>query len=186
MKVSGCGKLSLYPLTGHWFRALNLKHWKTRLITDHTRIFRSRFSAGTPAVPLYRMLYLGENHQVAIYEVGALLGDPNSPLSSPKGSWALMSLHVRLYNVADLTDPRQQKLIATNEQELTGVWVNYPGVAPTQQLGAALYAIPQVEGFLFPSSRVGSRNLAIFMDKLDPRSSIIFHNEVDGCNEQLV
>src|SRR5580700_4066300 len=110
MRLAGCSKLSLHPLTGHWFRALNLKHWKTRLLTDHTRSVRSRFSSATSASPLYRILDLGENHQVAIYEVGALLGDPNAPLSSRRGSWALMSLHVRLHNVADLSDPGQQKL----------------------------------------------------------------------------
>lgn len=185
MRVSGCSKLSLHPLTGHWFRALNLKHWKTRLLTDHTRFVRSRFSSATSASPLYRILYLGENHQVAIYEVGALLGDPTAPLSSPRGSWALMSLHVRLYNVADLSDPDQQKLISTNDQELTGVWANNPGAAPTQKLGAALHAIPSLEGFIFPSSKAGSCNLAVFMDKLDKRSVIAFDNELDGITEML-
>src|SRR6516165_5360913 len=104
MRVGGCSKLSLHPLTGHWFRALNLKHWKTRLLSDHSKMSRSRFSAGTSASPLYRILYLGENHQVAIYEVGALLGDPNAPISSPIGTWVLMSLHVILYHVVDLCD----------------------------------------------------------------------------------
>lgn len=111
MKLSGCGKLVLSPRTGHWFRALNLKHWKSRLATNHTTTARSRFSAATPASPGPRMLYLGENHQVAIYEVGALLGDPNQPVSNPRGSWVLMSLHVQLHRVADLSDPSQQKLI---------------------------------------------------------------------------
>jgi hypothetical protein len=185
MRLSGCSKLSLRPLTGHWFRALNLKYWKTRLLTDHTRFVRSRFSSATPALPLYRILYLGENHQVAIYEVGALLGDPNAPISSPKGSWVLMSLDVRLYRAADLCDPDQQKLISTNDQELTGVWANDPAAAPTQKLGAALYALPDVEGFIFPSSKAGSRNLAIFMDRLDKRSALVFRNELDATSETL-
>ena len=92
MRLAGCTNLTLHPLTGSWFRALNLKHWKTRLSTSHSSTVRSRFSAATPAGPLYRILYLGENHQVAIYEVGALLGDPNSPISNPRGSWLLMCL----------------------------------------------------------------------------------------------
>jgi hypothetical protein len=185
MKVTGCSKLALHPLTRHWFRAVNLTHWKTRLLTDYTWSVRSRFSAGTPTSPLYRILYLGENHQVAIYEVGALLGDPNAPLSSSKGSWVLMSLDVRLYRVADLCDRAQQKLISTNDQELTGVWANGSGVAPTQKLGAALYKLPELEGFTFPSSKAGNRNLAIFMDKLDPKSAIVFQNELDGITENL-
>ena len=186
MKVSGCNKLSLHPHTGHWFRALNLKHWKSRLSTSHTKSARSRFSAATLTEPRYRILYLGENHQVAIYEVGALLGDPNSPLSSPNGSWALMSLDVRLYKVADLSDPAEQKLISTNDQELTGIWPACGGNAPTQKLGAALHAVADLEGFIFPSSKTGSRNLAIFMDKLDKRSLIVFTNELDGKTEKLV
>ena len=186
MKVAGCSKLSLHPLTGYWFRAVNLEHWKTRLLSDHSKTSRSRFSPATSGSPLYRILYLGENHQVAIYEVGALLGDPNAPISRPKGSWALMSLHVRLYNVADLSEPGEQKLIATNDQELTGTWANSSGTAPTQALGVALSAHPGLEGFVFPSSKSGSRNLAIFMDKLDKRSLITFENELDGKVERLV
>ena len=186
MKIGGCANLSLRPQTGTWFRALNLRHWKSRLNTDHSRMSRSRFSDASAASPLYRILYLGENHQVAIYEVGALLGNPNAPLSSPKGSWVLMSLQITLYHVADLCDTTQQRLISTNDQELTGAWANSSGAAPTQQLGAALYALPSLEGFVFPSSKVGSRNLAIFPDKLDARSSIVFQNELDLKREQFI
>jgi hypothetical protein len=58
MKTGGCAKLSLRPRTGTWSRALNLRHWKTRLSTDHSRITRSRFSNASATAPLYRMLYL--------------------------------------------------------------------------------------------------------------------------------
>jgi RES domain len=186
MKTAGCARLSLRPQTGTWFRALNLRHWKTRLHTDHSRTSRSRFSNASATSPLYRILYLGENHQVAIYEVGALLGNPNAPLSSPKGTWVQMSLQVTLYHVADLCDATQQKLITTNDQEFTGAWANSSVPAPTQQLGAALHAIPLLEGFVFPSSKVGSRNLAIFPDKLDARSSIIFQNDLDLKTERFL
>jgi hypothetical protein len=97
-----------------------------------------------------------------------------------------MSLQVTLYHVADLCDITQQRQISTNDQELTGAWANSSGAAPTQQLGAALYSLPLLEGFVFPSSKVGSRNLAIFPDKLDTRSSIIFQNELDGKRERFV
>jgi hypothetical protein len=185
MRLSACNRLALRPLTGHWYRALNLKHWNNRLSASHTSNTRSRFSAATPAAPLYRILYLGENHQVAIYEVGALLGDPDAPISNPKGSWVLMSIQVSLDNTADLSDINQQRIISTTSQELTGVWANLSGAAPTQQLGAALENIPDLEGFIFPSSKAGSRNLAIFPDKLSSRSSLTFHNELDGIHEIL-
>jgi hypothetical protein len=131
------------------------------------------------------MLYLGENHQVAVYEVGALLGDPNQPISNPKGSWVLMSLRVQLHLVADLSDPAQQKLIATNTQELTGSWADADGYAPTQQLGAALFDVPKLEGFVFPSAKAGNLNLAVFMDKLAVGSSLVFQNELLKKREPL-
>jgi RES domain len=68
---------------------------------------------------------------------------------------------------------------------LTGLWANSSGAAPTQQLGEALHAVPLLEGFVFPSAKVGSRNLAIFPDKLDPRSSIIFQNDLDVKTERI-
>jgi hypothetical protein len=40
-------------------------------------------------------------------------------------------------------------IISNNHQELTGAWANLSGAAPTQQLGAALHAIPALEGFIF-------------------------------------
>jgi RES domain len=185
MRISGCNALSLHPLTGSWFRALNLKFWKDRLSTDHTKTWRSRFSDPASNSSPFRVLYLGENHQIAIYEVGALLGDPAAPVSNPKGSWALMSLQLRLHGVADLCEPDQQKLISTNDQELTGIWAN-DSVAPTQELGAALYALPGAEGAIVPSSKGRGRNLVVFMDKLDKRSVISYYNDVDGLKEFLV
>ncbi len=131
------------------------------------------------------MLYLGENHQVAIYEVGALLGDPDDPISNPKGSWVLMSIQITLHQIADLSKLDQQKLISTNRQELTGSWINSLGSVPTHELGVALHARAGLEGFIYPSAKANSRNLAIFMDKLDKRSSISFLNELTSKPEPL-
>jgi len=132
------------------------------------------------------MLYLGENHQVAIFEVGVLLGDPDDPISNPKGAWALMSIQVTLHHIADISDPAQQKIISTNHQELTGSWINSPRPVPTHRLGAALHAVPDLEGFLYPSAKSNNRNLAVFMDKLTKRSSISFLNELINKSELLV
>jgi len=90
-----------------------------------------------------------------------------------------------LYSVVDLCDIAEQKKISTNQQELTGAWANYAGGAPTQILGASLHAMPSLEAFTFPSSKSGSRNLVIFPDKIDTRSSIEFYNELNGTNERL-
>jgi hypothetical protein len=96
-----------------------------------------------------------------------------------------MSLRIQLDQVADLSDPAEQKRIDTNEQELTGAWVNAGGGAPTQTLGAALLAVPELEGFIFPSAKAGSHCLALFMDKLGARSTVTFHNELDNRTEIL-
>jgi hypothetical protein len=145
----------------------------------------SRFSAATVARPLYRIVYLGETHQVAIHEVRALLGDPQAPIANPKGSWAILSLQVVLDQIVDLSLPHQQRIIATNHAELTGNWSNDPGVAPTQALGQSLYNLPGLEGFIYPSSLVNGLCLGIFPDKLGPRSSITFLNEITNRQELL-
>ena len=186
MRLGACGRLARRPLTGHWFRAVRLRHWRSRLDTEHSRTAKSRFSAATAANPLFRVLYLGETDQLAIHEVGALLGDPASPIANPKGSWALLNLSVVLDNVVNLADRAQQRIIGTNDSELTGSWVDTAGVAPTQALGLALYDLPALEGFIYKSSRLNSLCLAVFPEKLGPRSSIAFDNEITGKAERLV
>jgi hypothetical protein len=185
MTVSGCAWLTLRPLTGYWYRAVSLKHWDSRLSSDQSRITRSRFSSGTASTPLYRIIYLGETHQVAIHEVRALLGDPSAPIANSRGSWAILSLNVVLDQIVDLSESSEQRLIATNQSELTGNWRNHPGVPPTHELGHALYSLPGLEGFLYKSSLLDALCLAVFPDKLGPRSSIIFENEITGKRERL-
>jgi RES domain-containing protein len=186
MRLDRCARLKLHPFSGTWYRALALRYWETRLSADHTRISASRFSAASPAEPGPAMLYLAENHQVAIYEVGAVLGDPGAPVSNPRGSWVLMSLEVRLEYVADLCEPAEQSLIETNDQELTGKWFQSPRIVPTQQLGAALHRVKRLQGVLFPSSKPsGGRNLLVFPEKLTARCRIAFPNELDGTVEMV-
>jgi RES domain len=186
MRAARCGRLARRPLTGTWFRVIRLQHWRTRLSSDHSRTATSRFSAATAARPLYRIIYLGENHQVAIHEARALLGHPHSPIANPKGSWAILGLQVVLNHIVDLSLPAQQKLISTNHAELTGDWLNHPGTAPTQELGQALYVLPGLQGSLYPSSLVNGLCLGLFPHKLGPRSSVIFFNEMTNRHEPLI
>jgi hypothetical protein len=185
MRLDGCSALIQRPLTGPWFRAVRLKYWGTRLSSDHSKSTRSRFSRANARELLYRIVYLGETHQVAIHEVRALVGDPTAPIANPKGSWAILSLNVVLHTIVDLSDVSKQRKIETNHSELTGNWANYPGVAPTQELGQALFDLPDLEGFIYASSLVNAKCLAVFPDKLGPRSSIIFDNEITGMSERL-
>jgi RES domain len=188
MKLRNCGKLAHLPLSGHWFRALNLKNFETRLATDHTRTAASRFSSSSETAPLHRILYLAENHQVALYEAGAMLGSPTDPIADPTRSLLLLSLKIRLCRVADLCEEAERRLIGTSFQELTGKWRDSPDRdIPTHRLGLALFRVKGLEGFLFPSSKPsGGRNLVVFPDKIDPgRSSILFRNDLSGDLERL-
>jgi hypothetical protein len=185
MNLKECERLGLQPLTGHWYRAVRLKFWRTRLSTEHTRTAPSRFSTSPPARADYRILYLGETHQVVLYEVGALLGEPTEPVPKPGSSVVVMCLRITLDKVADLTDLSQQRLLKTSAQELTGIWGLGPSWAPTQQLGVALESVAGLEGFIVPGSKPPGRNLVVFPDKLGPRSSIVFHNELTGRDERL-
>ncbi len=129
--------------------------------------------------------YLGENHQVALHEVRALLGNPHAPVANPKGSWAILSFQVVLYDIVDLSISSEQRVIATNHAELTGNCTNYPSIAPTQALGQSLYNLPGLEGFIYPSSLVDGLCLGIFPDKLGSRSTITFSNEMNNRQERL-
>jgi hypothetical protein len=185
MRAGNCGRLSRDHLVGSWFRVLPLKHWKTRLASDHSRISNSRYSAASSADPLYRIVYLGETARVALHEARALQGNPVAPLSPPHISWVILALHVRLSHVIDLSLVSEQRKIGTNYAELTGNWANNPGVPPTQTLGQVLFNLPDVEGFIYPSSLTGESCLGIFPDKLGPSSSITFLNEINGRRERL-
>ncbi len=91
--------------------------------------------------------------------------------------------------MADLTDPRGQKRIRTSEQELTGKWNRHgtAGAAPTQRLGAALFEVPGLEGFLVPTAvpAISGTNLIVFPEKLTPPSRIGFWNPLTRRVERL-
>jgi hypothetical protein len=97
----------------------------------------------------------------------------------------ILSIDIVLDQVVDLTDRSQQRILRTNESELTGSWFNYADVSPTQELGEALQYLPDLESFIYLSSKVHAKCLAIFPDKLGPRSAIVFLNEMTGKKERL-
>jgi hypothetical protein len=97
----------------------------------------------------------------------------------------ILSLQVRLNHVVDLSLAAEQRKVRTNFAELTGNWINNPGPVPTHALGQALFDLPDVEGFVYPSSLTGELCLGIFPDKLGSKSSVTFLNEVSGRREKL-
>ncbi len=188
MKLSACRRLALRPIRATWYRAIAAQHWKTALKTDHTSKVTTRFNPGKVAANPFEILYLAENQVTALYEVGAIFGPPNQAVSNPHQSKILtIDVNVCLNGVADLTDPVQRALIEFSIQELTGNWDTYdPGEAPTQQLGAALYATKGLEGFLTISAKMPrSKTLIVFPEKLLKRSELVFEDLIQGETHRI-
>jgi RES domain-containing protein len=189
MKLSACKSLPLQPINATWYRAIALKHLPTALQTSHSADIHTRFNPGLGGKSRFEILYLAENQIVAHYEVEAIFGPPQQGVANPRKSQVIsIGVSVRLQSVADLTDPVQQASLETSVQELTGNWdTYYPGEAPTQKLGAALFRSKNVEGFLTISARIpGCKTLIVFPQKLRTGSRLVFQDESTGKTHQIV
>jgi hypothetical protein len=191
LNLAGTLALPVSPETGTWYRAIQAKYWPTALSTLHTSSFPSRFNEGPTATPPFQIFYLAESHLIALFEVQALFGSllpPGLVIPNPHGAWTVLNVQVQLNAVANLTILRHQATLAATAQELTGDWQGYhhrgmiagsvplpTAPAPTQELGAALYAVPNLEGFITISARVPTHKiLVVFPQKLDPKSYLEF------------
>lgn len=184
MNTARCANLPRIALGGTWYRVVPLPFSRYALAHAHTKTTASRFNEGKGA---FSTLYFSDDPLVAMFEVEALLGSLYTTwLPLPGRNWATFSVLVSLQSVVDSSQPAVLDRLASSAQELTGDWLCYAlrgpstpvpqaaGVtAPTQELGAALYAIDGIEGFVTISAKVPTqRNLVIFPDKLLSGSSI--------------
>lgn len=202
MNLTACRSLRARPLTGTWYRAIRAHHFGTALAYSHTATIPGRFNAGSIARPGFPILYFGEDHQVTLFEVAALLGSPlpgQAYVPNPASPWTVINVTVNLSRIVDLSRRSQRALIATTTQELTGDWRGYalrtpaPPVSapwwtnvPTQRLGAALQARRSVEGFLNWSAKVPTRrNLIVFPDRLRTGSFIRFVDPASGASHSI-
>jgi hypothetical protein len=162
---------------------------ETALSTTHTVHQRSRFSPGVAAETPFEVMYLAESPTATLYEVRAQFGPPERPVAnSQKGQSLIIGVDVRLYSVADLTDPKQQRLLGTSAQELTGDWEHsYPdNDAPTQRLGAAMFAVDGIEGFFAISAQMPRcKTLIVFPQKLREGSEVQWKNPITGKTERM-
>ena len=202
MNLSACSALNRGPETRVWYRAIQPQHWLTALSAVQSKVIPSRFNEGPTASPQFEILYLSENHTVALFEVEALFGSPwqlGGTIPNPRQSWIIINVTVRLQDVADLTQVSQQNLLSTTAQELTGDWRGYQqrnstmsisqpvGTAPTQELGAALFAVAGLEGFRTVSAKVPyCSNLVVFPQKLHRGSSVIFEHPATGQRHPIL
>ena len=65
MKVAACGSLATIPVTGTWYRAIQLRFWHSLLATAHTATIPGRFNAGNASHPGFEILDFAENHHGA-------------------------------------------------------------------------------------------------------------------------
>lgn len=206
MKIPSLPVINSLLMSGHptktdWYRAVR-PHFVTKqhaLATAHTKTIPGRYNGGTLARPAFPVLYLAENHIVALFEVQALVGSPVvvSGVHTHPGAktWTVLRVNVSLQRVGDLTELNQQSIFETNAQELTGDWraygyrnprttsVGWPSgfPAPTQKLGAALRNVPDLEGFETVSATIPHmRTLVVFPDKLHPQSRVTLTDEESG------
>ena len=201
MNLAAVNRLVTAPLTGMWYRAIQPQHRVSSLKISHSRVISSRFNQGAASNPQYSLLYLAENHVVALFEAQAVFGSTTSPpgiIPHPLRAFITINVRVQLDEVADLSDPGNQTLLDTSAQELTGDWNGYHArsaltsvsgplaPAPTQDLGASLNARPMLEGFLTVSAKLPTyRNLVVFPQNLSARSFVEFENTATGVKRRI-
>ena len=200
MNAGNATRLAHIPHSGTWYRAVTPQFISTAISTTHSKTIASRFSPASPANPGFEILYLAENHLVAMFEAQALFGSPLTPggvVSHPAASLVTLAIQAQLTAVVDLGDPAQSTLVDTNAQELTGDWRGYrqrgpgtsitgpTGKAPTQEFGEQLFALcPHVQGFLTLSARLPyCRILAIFTQRLTAGTDYVRYTITDPSGQ---
>lgn len=194
MNLANCDHLATVPLTGKWLRAVPHEYVATVLATAHTLKVPSRFRS--PAQVPYEILYLAETRLTAMREARALFGGDDGrsdPVDDTEAWLTTIPVEILLHAIVDLTSVATQAQLGTTAQELTGDWrgygrrgpnarVKHPrGLAPTQELGAALFAVDGVEGFRTLSAVAPTTSiLGIFTGKLRADSFVKVTNPATG------
>ena len=189
MKLGNCRTLTLGRLPAStWYRALPPNFWDMPLATAHSGTCESRFSSAHPRKPGHEILYLTESATASLFEINATFGSPRGvQVPNPRAFFSVLAVQVEMDSVADLTSGPELQKLGTSIQELTGDWLGYkdrvrtlaqddpfPPDVPTHRLGAALYRVRDLEGFLTYSAKVpDQKNLVIFPRKVKPTSSLI-------------
>lgn len=160
--------LTTLPAVGIAFRAIHAKHASTALSSIGSFKNGGRYNIAQE----FEVLYLSDNQLTALLEVEALVQTAAGLVGLKDQPRTLLCIEYRLNAMLDLTDPSIQSALSTNFQELTGHWISINAnkqIAPTQQLGAAVHRLRNVDGLKYPSARneiPNSYNLAIFPDRL--------------------
>jgi RES domain-containing protein len=107
--------------------------------------------------------YLSLTRRIAALEVAKRWG----AAGTNRAAYVVFEVSVRLRRVVDLTDPDTAAALEVSRETLTGA-----DLAPCQALASRLRAAG-IEGILtWSSADPDGKNLVIFLDRLDPASSV--------------
>lgn len=205
VRTSGVYALATRSMRGRvWHRSVPAAFLADPLGFAHTTTSPGRYNPGSVLWPQFPIVYLCDDPFICRFETRELLGSPSGsgPVVAvpPVGPLpAIVAVHVTLSAVVDLTRRSQRRLVGTTNQELAGDWGGYrlrrPTAvprgplhlaAPTQRLGAALHAVPGVEGFLAYSAQAPTHvNLMVFPDRLQPGSQLLYTDPATGQNHTV-
>ena len=123
-------------------------------------------------------MYFAPDQVLARFEARDVLGHWfGDAVPSPRDRHVVVEYRIDLGPDPAIVDARPPQLatVDTTVQEMTGDWHSYPWGsvdAPTQNLAAAIYALPDApSGLTAPSARNPRQdNLILFADRLPPRS----------------
>jgi|SRR5437660_8957344 len=105
---------------------------------------------------------------------------------APTTPKVMYSAKAYLVTVLDLTLSANQSAISTSLIELTSPWRNVVGVAPTQELGQAVFDSGRYQAILFPSSKKhGHACVVIFTDRLAPAAFIEVYDPHGNLQERI-
>ncbi|HEY7336881.1 MAG TPA: RES family NAD+ phosphorylase [Bryobacteraceae bacterium] len=192
MNLTVCAGLPTIREVGTWYRAVEPRYLPGALATAHTSTYTGRYHPGG-----FQILYLAENHDVALCEVGAIFGSPfkrGGIIPNPSSSWIVLNVTVSLQAIVDLTDPAKTHLpLNTTFQELTGDWEGYgsrgpytrvknpTGVAPTQDLGRELWNCGGFEGFRAVSAKRPCNEVLAVLPQRLKAGSFVKYTYIDSA-----
>jgi RES domain-containing protein len=136
-------------------------------------------------------LYAAEDRETALAEldqVATIVRREAPTLARRIPPVVVLSADAHLRTVLDLTDPTVQEALGTDLAELRLPWrrAQRRGAAPTQQLGAAVFASGRFEAIRYPSARLeGGRCLAIFTERLVPPAFVEIYDPHGNLRERI-
>lgn len=149
----------------------------------------------------FEILHFAGDPLTAAFEIGALLGNyvPGGWIPHPSVTLTVLNVQIILHTVADLTAVASaQAPLGITAEELTGDWDGYmsrnprtpvtepTGIAPTQELGAALFRTG-IEGFRSVSAKVPfARTLMVFPENLQPGSSLTYRDDTGAVVHSII